>query len=339
MSLHLVIAGLLWPRENLREACRNLALPALETLLGRSQRALLPASRLGDWLADAFGIDPGERPWGALRRRGEADGAAGGACVCADPVQLRFVRDTLVLVDSRELAITRDEAQALVAALNGHFPDIGRFDAVTPQRWYLWPARPPRLVTHATEEVIGHSFDVFLPEGEDARAWRVWLNEAQMLMHAHPVNAAREEAGRPTVNSVWPWGSAALGGAPRSPWQQVFAADPLVIGLARAAGIEARPPAAPAALAAAAGHDVGAVIDSLQAPMLYRDAAGWRAALTALERDWLAPALAAVYAGTIGELRLTALGDAARVDATLGPQDRWRFWRRPLALAALLPPA
>ena len=52
-----------------------------------------------------------------------------------------------------------------------------------------------------------------MPTGEDAPAWRARLNEAQMLLHAHPVNAEREAAGLPAVASIWWWGG---GAAPES---------------------------------------------------------------------------------------------------------------------------
>ncbi|MGV4752020.1 regulator, partial [Burkholderia pseudomallei] len=56
--------------------------------------------------------------------------------------------------------------------------------------------------------------------------------------------------------------------------------------------------------------------------------------LAALERDWFAPALAALAQGRIGELALTLCGDtsAATLAATRG--DLRKFWRR-RALASL----
>jgi hypothetical protein len=40
--------------------------------------------------------------------------------------------------------------------------------------------------------------------------WRHAINEAQMVLHAHPVNQARQAAGQPVVNSLWPWGGGRL---------------------------------------------------------------------------------------------------------------------------------
>lgn len=52
--------------------------------------------------------------------------------MCADPVHLRFARETLVLTDNHELDITNDEAAQLVAALNDSFADIGEFAVASP---------------------------------------------------------------------------------------------------------------------------------------------------------------------------------------------------------------
>ena len=66
-----------------------------------------------------------------------------------------------------------------------------------------------------------------------------------------------------------------------------------------------------------------------------RDALAWRAALLALENDWIAPALASVANGRCRRLRLVAGGDGDTLELALARRDLWRFWRRPLPLGAL----
>ena len=51
----------------------------------------------------------------------------------------------------------------------------------------------------------GLNVENYLPRGRHARVWRRILNQVQMLWHDHPVNHARERAGRPPVNALW-WG-------------------------------------------------------------------------------------------------------------------------------------
>jgi len=54
-----------------------------------------------------------------------------------------------------------------------------------------------------------------------------------------------------------------------------------------------------------------------------------------LEQEWLAPLLGALYGGSLRELRLTGLGDEAAIEVALTAADRWKFWRRPVALGDL----
>ena len=51
---------------------------------------------------------------------------------------------------------------------------------------------------------------------------RMLLNEVQVLLHQHPLNAARQTRGLPPVNSVWFWGAGRLpapGPSPTAAWR------------------------------------------------------------------------------------------------------------------------
>ncbi len=335
MRLHLTVPGLLWSAESLREATRDLDLPALSTLLGRGEHRLAAAQGLTDWIARTFALGDDEMPWGALRRLGETDFAPGdGVWLCADPVHLRFARDTLVLADARELAIAPDEARALVESLNTHFADVGRFGVADPARWYLCLPAAPALRTQPLERVLGRSFEPFLPHGPDATRWRALLNEAQMLLHGHPVNVAREARGQPAINSLWFWGAGSLSAMQAPPFGAVCSDIPLVIGAARAASLACAPlPGRAPATAPAQG--MLAVIDTLQGAAAWRDLSSWRGALAQLEREWFAPLLGALHAGGLRELTLAAPGDEATLELVVTAHDRWKLWRRPLALRDL----
>jgi hypothetical protein len=227
-----------------------------------------------------------------------------------------------------------DEAAQLAAALNAHLADFGEFLAPHPQRWYLRARRTPRILTHSPAAVAGRTLEPFLPQGEDARDWRRLINEAQVLLHNHPVNAAREAAGRPTANSLWPWGAGVLPGAAKAPAPHVQADQPLARGLAKLAGV-------PVALLPQKAEDAVpqglTFLDVLAEAAQGLDAGAWRSGLEELEARWFAPSLAALKARRTHGLRLTALGDDAIVEVTLDAGDLWRFWLRPKTLADLLP--
>lgn len=329
--IHLVVPGLLWPKDSVAEVTRGLDLPALHTLLGRGRRARRPALPFERWLCEAFGVQAEELPVGALRLLGEGRDPGADAWLCADPVHLRFARDTLVIGGAPELA--QDDADALLFVLNAHLGEFGEFLAPHPQRWYLRARRAPHLLTLSPAAVAGRTLEPFLPQGEDARDWRRLINEAQVLLHNHPLNAAREAAGRATANSLWPWGAGPLPAAATAPAPRVHADHPLALGLAKLAGVPAGPLPGRFDDAVAQGLTF---LEALGEAAQSLDAAAWRSGLAELESRWFAPLLAALKARRTHGLRLTALGDDAVVDVTLDAGDLWQFWRRPKALAAIL---
>ena len=144
--------------------------------------------------------------------------------------------------------------------------------------------------------------------------WTALLNEIQMALHEHPVNEGRELA----VNSVWFWGAGALPANASAAWRSVSAAEPLALGLARAAGIAPR------------GYPRSAESWLADLPEEGRHLAVLEGAAAALEETWFAPLLAALRRGRIGMLTLHVPDAGASFETTRA--DLRRFWRRPRAL-------
>ena len=331
--IHRVVPGLLWPKDSIRDVTQGLELPALGALLGRGRREQGPALAFERWQCEAFGVQAEELPIGALRLLGEGIDPGRDAWLCADPVHLRFSRNTLVVAGGGEPDLSRQEADQLLAEMNAHLAGFGEFFAPHPQRWYLRLKRTPRIVTQPRSAVTGRTLEPFLPQGDEARDWRHLINEAQVLLHNHPLNTAREAAGQPMANSLWPWGAGYLPAGAVAPARQVYAGQPLAHGLAKLAGM-------PAALVPERYDSTVVqgltILDALAESAQGLDAAAWRSGLEELEARWFAPSLAALKARRIHGLRLTALGDDAVVDVTLDAGDLWQFWRRPKTLADLL---
>ncbi|MDR1423849.1 MAG: hypothetical protein LBI92_04480 [Azoarcus sp.] len=341
--LTLVVPGLLWPAPLTPRPTQALELPALAWLLGRGRRTITPPCPFERELARLFDIHGDEISLAALRRRGEAHASASAAhWLCADPVHLSIASGNLLLSEFAPDEIDAAEATALVAALNELYGDIGEFSAPAPTRWYSRLTEPPAAAFSTLHDAAGRPMQHFLPTGEEARRWQRLLNEIQVTLHNHPVNAAREAAGRRIVNSLWFWGSEAYGAPPhdfvagankhpehpRPPYAMVQATDPVARGFARLANIE---PAAPQ-LDAALNGDVLAVLDALAAPARHVDLDAWRAALAALEKDWFAPIACALQSGRLQRLQLFAPGDRCGFKLALGGFARHAFWRKPLAL-------
>ena len=153
---------------------------------------------------------------------------------------------------------------------------------------------------------------------EPPKAAAALINEAQMVLHAHPVNEAREARGDPAVNSLWPWGAGRLPASAHCSWHSVAADDPAVLGAARLAGARHRALPRSAAVWLERLPEEGrhlAALDALRTP------------LDALERDWFAPLLAALRAGRVGMLTLHVPDAAEAVSFETIRGDLRRFWR------------
>jgi hypothetical protein len=291
---------------------------ALELLLARGRRSAKEAQRLEGWVQEAFDLGEGVYPAGALTFAAQGADPGEQSWARADPVHLRVIDNQLVVVPAEAFALLADEARALCDALNAHFAGM-EFTASQPRRWYARLAQIDE--SRPALDAAGTALE--LPKQAAPL-----LTEIQMVLHAHPVNEAREARGEPAVNSVWLWGG---GRAPRAraPWQSVAADDPAVIGAARLANARQR------ALPRSAhewlerlpedGRHL-AVLDALRAPLaLAADTV--QNEMQMLEREWFAPLLAALRAGRIGMVSVHVPDAAEALSFETIRGDLRRFWR------------
>ncbi len=319
MHCELVVPGLLSGNSPGRYA-------SIELLLGRGRRQKKPSVGLEAWLMGTFGLDGGNVPAGALTVLAAGDDPGEASWLRADPVHLRLMRDRLLVMPAEDLKLSREEADALCAALNHHFAGTIEIKAVDPRRWC---ARIEKVISSNNESSLEHAEGEVLP-GDPL------LNEIQMLLHAHPVNEAREARGEPAVNSLWLWGA---GRAPKveSTWTSVLTDEPIALGLARLANARygTLPASATAWLERAPGDGRQLVVlDALRAPLALSQEAEYGERLAALERDWFAPVLAALRSGRIGmtTVHVPDGGAAASFETVRG--DLRRFWRRAKTLGS-----
>lgn len=319
---HLLLTGL--PRDF--AAQQEPRLPALRRLLRLAGRQACFAGTWEDWLCKQLGAarqqDWPVAPYAAL---GEGLDAGHGYWLCASPVCLQPQRDSLLLLDGAADDLDLAQAQRLVQALNAHFAADGlQFFAPHPARWYLCAAAAPQLHTVPLPRVRGRLVNDCLPRGADALAWHRYGNEMQMLLHAHPVNAAREAAGRPPLNAVWLWGGGVLSALPARPEVDIRADAALARGLARAGECSLRP--APADAAAWLAHGTGAVTRLAVVQHGQRDATeSWP---QRLEQVWFAPLLQALEQRRLACLELHLAEDDVVTSYALTRADLWKFWRR-----------
>lgn len=308
--------------------------PALELLLARGRESASEPRSADRWLLDAFGLDEETLPAGALTLVATGEDPGNGWWARADPVHLRLMRDRLIVVPSAAFSLELDEARALADSLNRHFGARLDLRVAAAQCWCARLDEELAFSAPAPLEAAGRDVDLMLRIGGDAgKRWGALLNEAQMLLHSHPVNEAREARGEPAVNSLWLWGA---GRAPREldgQWQTVSGTNPLALGLGRLAGAQALSIDGAAEEWLSRTRSEGrhlVLIETLRAPLALGEAAAHREGVEALERQWFEPLLAALRASRTAMLTVHVPDAGASFETIRG--DLRRFWRRPKAL-------
>lgn len=125
----------------------------------------------------------------------------------ATPVHAALALTDLTATEPEQLALSEDDSRALCVAANAHLRDEGvQLDFVGPLQWLVTCDQPVDVLTERPDWMIGEALRPNLPRGANARMVERWMNELQMLLYTHPVNAAREDRGLPPVNVVWLWG-------------------------------------------------------------------------------------------------------------------------------------
>ncbi|MEP7183557.1 MAG: hypothetical protein ABI886_15360 [Betaproteobacteria bacterium] len=259
-------------------------------------------ARQSDWplasiRAAALGVDPGSAYW-----------------LAADPVTLVAGRDDVRLTGA-VADLTADDADALVAMLNAHFSADGvAFVAPRPDAWFVRAPAPQRLATRPIAAAIGRSLRALMPAGDDARTWRRWQQEIQMLFHEHPVNAQRERAGAASVSGVWFSQGGTLAPPTATTKIDTFADDGFAAALARHVGNPAQPlpESLDPVLAAACDAELLVV------------ATGPAHDLAALDAAWMAPAWAALGRRTLESVTLVADGAGDAAVWTARPRRGWQ---------------
>lgn len=323
MRCHILIPNLFWPDPVFRID----PLPHLEMLLARGERTRTEGQSLEEWLCRAFLVRQ-QQDWPVAPLTLSSGAEDLDYWLRSDPAHMQVRRDHLVLLGADALSISTAEADALVAALNRHFePDDFHFVIESPDIWLMRLPEPPRLATTPISRVIGRDINPYLPKGVDAMRWNHILNEIQMLLHAHPVNDAREQEGRLPVNSVWFWGGGIAPDIRQSPFASISSGNPLARGLARQTGTAHFPVPENArewlsTLGSAGEHLV--ILENLTFPSRYGDGNEWDTRLRALETSWFGPLHQAVQQG----MTLTLSDNESGLHFETNKHDLWKFWKR-----------
>jgi hypothetical protein len=308
------VAGLLLLLPRRAALANGARMPALERIMARGMATPAAADPGHPCLEHVFDLPARPWPLAAITRDLDAGDCSGATWLRADPALVQADLAGARLMAVGEIGLTASEARALAAALAPLFGDHGmELSAPQPERWYLRlsPEAPLPLFSPPWaalgDDPRGHG-----PSGPQAARWVRLRAECEVLLHAHPVNAARAAAGRPVANGVWFWGGGARPARVGARVDAVASDDPLLAALARAADI-------PRVRAAAEVSSGNPLLDlrALRDPAL-------------LEAQWIGPAWAALRRGRLARLEVVFADGGA---VAVGRAGAFASWRRPRRLA------
>jgi 2,3-bisphosphoglycerate-independent phosphoglycerate mutase len=159
-----------------------------------------------------------------------------------------------VIVDYSAGHITTEESSRLIASINKAFGKLGKIEFYPglDYRHFLILRNIPKpelIQCTPPHDAIGVNFSAVLPKAKaaeaekTARLLRELINRSGGILRTHPVNIAREKAGKRPGNLIWPWGG---GKKPSMPTLKekyglkaaVISAVDLVKGIGTYAGME-----------------------------------------------------------------------------------------------------
>lgn len=315
MHLTLFVPDLLWPDHDNTRAYDFHGQQDLARLLALAKHERLSLSATDSWeslLAVEFGFQASTAPLAPCRWLGESgspDSLLGGQLLCADPVNLDFVQQFLVLSDLESTQPATEATSQLLAGLNDEFKGEGHFFAGPgndgTRRWYFRPdpaaEQPPNLA--ACSRFLGRRIDADETRHLLGSAGLRWINRIQMCLTQHPVNQDREMQGLPIINSIWPWGLAQLPIVPpqqQPSFQVAVGQHPLLAGLCEMTGTTYNPPEE-------ADSKPMLVLDlSAISGVVNDDLSLWQASIGHLTKTWITPSMTHLTEGTRSQITLVS---------------------------------
>lgn len=294
-----------------KASIREEALPLEALVCSQSRLVPMPDYPIAAIAAAEDGLDVGTDYW--LR---------------ADPVHLVLQRDSFSLNEPCPLAVSRAHAQAMIASFNAHFAQDGlKFCLGESGAWYVSLAQPPQIKTALPAMAMGKNIAHFMPQGGASGQWVAYLNEVQMLLHAHVANTEREGAGEVAVNSIWLSGGGVMPAPasvkPDSDIDCLAGNSTLYQGLAKRSGLMY--------------HGISASLQTLMSQVAGHAHVRVQLAQGLLSAEnSLQPLLNGLKNGSITQLVLNLACYEKTLVATIKPLDLYKFWRTTKPMSAYL---
>lgn len=327
-NLELILPFSIPPSGLENDLLKAMQTPALARLIASAKRmplrnidpfskALVHEYFLANELQGAHDCDP---PVTLNRMRDMGLQPAEGRWFTLQPVHIHIARDHLVLTDQRRLDISEQESRVLFEIAKTATDEAGMTlqygDAST---WFLRADGWTGLKTASADAACGHNVDIWMPDGEHARAWRKLQNEIQMLWFAHTLNDEREAQGKKAINSVWLSGGAdtLMKQEKRRHTAQSFA------------DLLSAPDLQNTQNKSTSTDTTCVLLEHLTESAINSDWGQWLTQMQTLENDWFAPVLVALKNRQLNSITLHCSDAHLLASFKLTPWSLRQFWIKP----------
>jgi len=305
------------------------SLPILRQILSHGESESIISQPIA--LAQTFTLsysDPDTFPIAAIMAMGAGLDATTGYWLCAEPVYLYPDLDHVLLFDQSTFELTKPELAELVSEID----EMLNEDGITThhghqQSLFFRTADKSDVIFTSLSDVSGKNILQHLPEGDDAKKWRMLQNEIQMQMTQSVVNKRREQRGLVSVNGLWFWGGGYLLRAKyKQVFDEIYANDLFTQGLAKITSTKAVKLCNDIETVDYAKNTFVALDAVENNPQAYIDS------LLALENKWLKPAMQLIKQKKLDQLNLIT----GKHKITFTKRHQGQFWKRTIKSKSML---
>jgi len=165
--------------------------------------------------------------------------------LCCDFVTLQPSHNDMVMKDYTAGHLSCEESRNYLKALQDQISDclVTFYPGLGFHNIMVIQSEPFTKCLTPPNELIGEGIRKFMPDGDEFNDLIYIINQAQIILHNHPVNQKRKRENLDSANSIWLWGNGKKGTLP--PFEKKFgksasliSASLLFQGMAKAAGMD-----------------------------------------------------------------------------------------------------
>ncbi len=136
--------------------------------------------------------------------------------LCCDFVTLQPSHNDMVMKDYTAGNLPCEESRSYLKALQDQILDcnVSFYSGSGPHNMMVIKSKHFKNRLTPPQELIGEGIRKFMPDGDEFKDLIYIINQAQIILHNHPVNKKRKQENLDAANSIWLWGNGKQGTIP-----------------------------------------------------------------------------------------------------------------------------